>query len=401
MKKWIVAVVMFFSLSITAVAAPGTAVDSTAQQSVSGAAVAPLTTVATGQANAKKSADLSKKILRIGVVVMPPFISKSGQNYIGFVAAIWKNVAEEARLNYQFVNAGDNSQEAIDALASGKYDALIGPITVTATRLKKVHFSRPFYINKLSAVTLGNVQGFWGLIWHMIKAFFAWSLLVYFSFIIVYALYHLVVERPRKTKEFQGNIIKAYCHAFLLIVHSFLTRSYPRESSSILSRLVLILWIIASIIFTSQLVATVTSALTVSHSSLTFEGNVATVSTLYDRKVVAQKDSYAAGVAARLGANVISVDHLYQAFSLLREKTVNMVLANYLTLKYVIQKNPNINYTPSPVIVGANEMAFAFPKGSGLRNKVDEALTHMQDRSVTYGICRTYLGPLDSQACII
>ena len=397
-KLWML--VIFACLSLSVVAAPQSAAQVSpvpAPQAV----VSPSAAQPASQLNEKKSADSLQKTLRVGVIVEPPFVNKSQGNYKGIVPALWKSAAEKSDLHYQFLDAGDNVDDALKVLASGKYDALIGPITVTTGRLKLVHFSRPFYVNRLSAITADDFEGFWAIIWHMIKTFFAWSLLVYFAFIFVYSIYHWIAERRRGKKEFQGNPLVSYLHSFFVIFYYFLIRKFPGRSRSLSSRILIIIWAVASIIFSSQLIATITSAMTVSHSDLNFDEKMGAIHSLYDRKVAVHKGSYAGIVADRLGADVTTVDHLPQAFDLLKQKKVNIVLGDYLTLSYFIKKHRKINFAPNPVTVGVNEMAFAFPKNSPLRDKIDASLSYMQEHNETYGICRAYLDAEDSQACVI
>jgi polar amino acid transport system substrate-binding protein len=370
MERWIVAALLLFSMS--AFAAP--------QASLPAAPA---------------------KTLRVGVVVVPPFVKKVGQAYEGFVPAIWQAVANRAGLHYKFVDAGNNSGDAVNALHAGKYDALIGPVTVTAPRLLRVSFSRPFYVSKLSAVTLSNPQSFWAVVWHMVKAFFAWSVLVYLLLILAYALIHWALERRHGVKDYQGGFIKTYFFSFWVSFYSFLTGNYERSAESPISRTVMIFWMFVSLIFVSQLIATITSAITISNTSLSIDNGTAAVKTLYDRKVAVQKYSYAEGVAGRLGADVTVSNNLSQAFGLLAKKKVNIVLGNYLTLKYFIKRDPHIDYNPDPIVIGTNEMAFVFPKNSPLRETVSEYLVQIQDENMTYGICRAYLDAKDSEACVI
>jgi len=51
--------------------------------------------------------------------------------------------------------------------------------------------------------------------------------------------------------------------------------------------------------------------------------------------------------------------------------------------------------------LGANEIAFAFPRNSQLVEKVNKSLTYLQDHQLTLGICNKYIEPSESLACII
>lgn len=345
----------------------------------------------------------NNKTIRVGVIVKPPFVTKVNQEYIGFVPAIWQSVAKRAGLHYKFISAGDDSEVGIQALNAGKYDALIGPISVTAPRLKQAIFSRPFYVNKLNVVMLQNRQTFWYIILHMLKVFAAWSLLAYLILLLLYTLAHCLFERAHGGKNFQGPFIKAYFYSLWLATNALLSQNYEESAESPPARTIMLFWIVAGILFSSQLTAILTSAMTIAMSAANSAPGNVMVRSLYNRKVAAQKDSYAAGVATRLGGDLTPTNNLAEAFQLLAEKKVNIVLGDRLTIKYFIQKSPAINYTPGEVLAGTNEFAFAFPKNknSALRDKVSEALTQLQDNNETYSICRIYLDPENSQDCII
>lgn len=341
------------------------------------------------------------KVYRIGVVESVPFTSQKQDGvFQGFVTAIWREVAEDSGINYHLINAGDNSQVAVQAMKAGKFDGLIGPISVTTSRLRFVSFSRPFFLNKLSAVSLKPSNSFWKIVLHMLAAFFAWSIFTYFILLLIFSFLHYLLERHYSVDEYNHKFYKSFIYSFWVNTIALLANDYQQKPKSPGARLVMVFWMLISVVFLAELTATLTSALTISKSNLDLSGK-STIKSLYQRNIAVQAKSYAVGSADRLGASLTVTKNLGEAFDLLKENKVNAVLGNYLTLKYYVRANIDKDFEPNPIVIGANEMAFAFPKNSALLEPVNFALTKLQDNNVIHGICEKYLNFEDSASCVI
>jgi ABC-type amino acid transport substrate-binding protein len=101
--------------------------------------------------NAKSS------MLRVGVVTGSspayklPFAGKGhfGQ-YNGIAVKLWKHVAKKNGYQYKFIQIKSNYKKAINDLSAGKYDVLVGAISVTSERKRIVDFSRSFFDNEVA-----------------------------------------------------------------------------------------------------------------------------------------------------------------------------------------------------------------------------------------------------------
>ena len=104
------------------------------------------------QAQAKKTS-VSKDTLLVGVVGSEPFVFK--ENNKGIAIEIWKKIAEEKSWNFKYAPF-EKVDDALSQLNSGGIDIVVGPISITSKRLKKVSFSQPFYNSSYPFATDSN-----------------------------------------------------------------------------------------------------------------------------------------------------------------------------------------------------------------------------------------------------
>lgn len=95
--------------------------------------------------------------LKVGVVVNPPFVIKNEAAFSGIAVDIWHEVAQELERSYTFVDqTNEDMDKPFESLAQGDVDVLIGALSITGDRYKKVDFTLPFFVDKVIAITLSD-----------------------------------------------------------------------------------------------------------------------------------------------------------------------------------------------------------------------------------------------------
>lgn len=342
------------------------------------------------------------KALRVGVVTAAPFATQSSRGeFHGFVISLWQYAAVNAG-SYKLINAGGNAADAITALQEGKYDALIGPLSVNSERIAKVHFSRPFFINRLGLITLGQKLGLWGIIGRIVWHVFSIAIFIYIVLVLLFALIFCLLERAKKAEFYSDkSLLKAYGYSVWETLIMFLCIEAHNEPCSVLTRFFTVIWVFLSLIFSAGIIASLTSSLTISLSTLKLGVNV-TPESVYDHNVAVTKGGYSEFVTKRLGARVVEVKTMEQAINLLEQGKVMAVVGNYLQIEYYLDKHPDTKVVNTKLVLGVNEMAFAFPKSSTqLAQTINQGLTRLQDDNFAYGICAKYLTVQESEHCVI
>ena len=71
-------------------------------------------------------------------------MANAGGEPEGLSVDVWSAVAEELDLEYGIVPL-DSISEAIDMVADGRADVVVGPISITADRSARVEFTQPYF----------------------------------------------------------------------------------------------------------------------------------------------------------------------------------------------------------------------------------------------------------------
>ena len=345
-------------------------------------------------------ASVAETTYRIGVYQEEPFSSYHDGKYFGMSISIWREIAEAAHIKYKFVPLTGTTSDAINMLAAHKLDGLVGPVSVLSNRVDRVNFSRPYFISQLGIVSKNNTPGFWHVFSGIVKSFLSYTLLVYVAFLFIYTLVFWYVERRCKNEGFTGAKLPSFMTALFRISSLFLTQDIDQEVKSPVARMLGIIWVLFSIVFLSVVVGVITSSMTIVNSDLDAAG-ANSLKSLYGTKLAARDQSYAAHIAGILGADVVKTQSYTEAMALLKKNKVSAVVGNYLSLRYFDKQTPDKRYAPRVLSVGSNELAFAFPKGSPLLDRVNKQLTILQEKNTIFGVCERFVGPEEAVRCII
>jgi ABC-type amino acid transport substrate-binding protein len=102
-------------------------------------------------AAAEKSPTLLPGVLRIGTYfVNPPFEYLSGGRKVGFEVDLIDEIARRLRLRPYYVNT--QWEKALEQMREGRFDCIVGGITITPARQQMLAWSDPYMTTTLSLV---------------------------------------------------------------------------------------------------------------------------------------------------------------------------------------------------------------------------------------------------------
>ena len=87
--------------------------------------------------------------LRVGITGSPPFVLPGHGSRGGISLEIWRRVAEQNSLSYDFIEQ-PTPKQGLKAIDIGEIDLLVGPISITSGRLAMpgVDFTQPYFLGK-------------------------------------------------------------------------------------------------------------------------------------------------------------------------------------------------------------------------------------------------------------
>ncbi|KAG5601883.1 hypothetical protein H5410_033253 [Solanum commersonii] len=187
----------------------------------------------------------------------------------GFVPDVFKEVILSLpyAVPYEFIPfpiahspTSKNYDHLVQKITSKEYDAVVGDVTILASRYEYVDFTLPYLESSISAVVpLRNddrknawifLKPLKAELWIATGAFF-----VFIGF-VVWVLEHRVNEDFRGPKRKQVGMIFWFSFSTLVFAHK-------EKITSNLSRFVLIVWVFVVLVLTSSYTASLTSMLTV------------------------------------------------------------------------------------------------------------------------------------------
>lgn len=342
----------------------------------------------------------AEQVIKVGVFIQPPFAFATQKTYKGLSVDIWKELANNANIKYEFVTANSEIEQAFEGLANAKYDVLIGAFSITPKRIETFEFARPYYISRLSAVSNDQHHQFW----HIFKDIMLqkWMVYLYFALLIlfIFSFIHAIVEEKGKSnRKILRKVIYRIFYRYILVLVS--SNPIEEKTTTLTTRLTNITTLLISLIFFSAFLSAMSAAMTISTSNLTYS-SMSDYDDLYDRKIIVVKNTYADVFMKRIDITkyLVEANSFDDATTLLLKDKHAIMVGNYLQLKSYIKRSNKINTDPEVIILGASEYAFAVRANSHVLKQINTEIVKMREKQEIQPICRKYLTPKDSRDCI-
>ncbi|MCD6047801.1 MAG: hypothetical protein K0S08_1448 [Gammaproteobacteria bacterium] len=341
--------------------------------------------------------------IKVGVIIGAPIAYQDkNKAWHGIIVNIWEEIAAENGWQYEFIPMGENVENAINAVSEKKLDVLIGPITVTYSRLKQADFSRPFMINKVEVLERGLPINQFGSLLLMVlaKAFNTFFLIIFIVFLVIA---HIIWLLERKTlKEYGQGYLRGIAHTtwslLMLLVGSQLV-DRPKHH---LSRFLILLVIFLSITFSSLVAAAFTSSLTLSLAPAAIPQEKS-IKQLQSKTFASVTGQSTGATMQNLGGDVIYFNSLHEAIqSLKNNPKIDAIVGDSVLLKYNIAHTAGFTgLSLTPISLDTDEYAVVFQHNSLLRQNFDYSLTKLKEENQAMPICLRYLAEQDAAACVI
>lgn len=311
---------------------------------------------------------------------VPPFAFQGPDGkWHGISIDLWRNIAETLGIEYQIEKS--TLEEMLAGVASGKFDAAVAALTVTAEREKTIDFTHPFYGSGLGILVKGTPQRGW---WPVVKKFmsirFAAIVGALAGLLLFVGFLAWLFERRQNPDQFDGSTVKGLASGFWWSAVTMTTVGYGDKAPvSLAGRLVALVWMFASLLLISSFTAAIASELTVAHLSTGINGpedlpglRVATVGGSTSEKYLKEK-------------RVISVpfDSPLAGAEAVADEQVDAAVYDAPVLKYLVkEKLQGKHLRVLPRVFASQNYAIALTEGSPLREPINrELLKQISDKS--------------------
>ncbi len=340
------------------------------------------------------SSQAQDKILKVGVALGPPFAEISHQEYYGIAVDIWKQLAEELNLKYQFVALNEQIDDDIKQLAAGKIDVLIGPIVPTYMRMKQVDFLDPYYVNQISLVVPAKGLSFINALSSIFTDVTKAALLILLAFTLLYFHVYWYFELRKQNQAYhsywRGILDTCWMHTLDIDMSDLPTH--------VLTRLSRFIWLVLITIFFSSITASITSSLTVALSGQ-YESSVS-LDAFKDKKVAAVQHAAPYDIAKSIGfSNLLTVNDRAEAVRLVLNGDAAAFVDYYPVAEhYLITHQLTHQLTMTNLVLERDTFAFALPVNSPLRHALNLKLRSKQEDGGIKLICENHFNHSEKAA---
>src|SRR5258708_2680020 len=189
-----------------------------------------------------------------------PFAFDKGGAPAGYSIDLWKRVAEEAKLDYEFKTVS-TVPEVIDTLKAQHADVGLGALSITAEREAVIDFSYPYYKSGLQIlVNTENTKS-------PFRAFLKLDIFKVLGLLIVAILINAHIlwffERQKGSDSFDANYREGILNAMWWSVCFLVTLGCENIAPTrVAGRLLAVVWMLAGEALYSYVAGTLTTAMT-------------------------------------------------------------------------------------------------------------------------------------------
>lgn len=307
---------------------------------------------------------------KLTVLIKPakPFAFDKGGEPAGYSVDLWKRVAEETKLAYEFKTVA-TVPEVIEALKNQKADVGIGALSITAERETVVDFSHPYYKSGLQIlVNSDNAKS-------PFRAFLKLDVFKILALLIVAILINAHIlwlfERKKNPESFNANYREGILNAIWWSVCILITLGCENISPTrVAGRLVAMVWMLAGVAFYSYVTATLTSTMTKD----ALQSDIRTVADLQGQDVGTIAGSSAAHFLESNQINAKSYADTDAASRALAAGEIKAVVYDAPLLKFYLSNNSNSKLQLVGDLFEKQDYGFALTDKSPLRKEINRAL---------------------------
>jgi polar amino acid transport system substrate-binding protein len=326
--------------------------------------------------------------LRVATKPLEPFVVKQGDRWAGFSIDLWNAVAQRLNVDTEWIEVQEVTEQ-VDAVQTGRADAALAGISMTAEREKLVDFSTPYFDAGLQILTrpMGRPP-LWREVAHLLTPGLLWILAVGLLFSLVMGHLIWLIER-RRYPGFPSGYLRGVAEGvwwmFLVVASGQYRNSETRNVAKHL--MTAAAWLVG-VALIAQFTATITANLTVQQLTSAIAGP----DDLPGKSIATVGNSTAAGYLTAQGLAFTRVERIEDATDLLRRGDVEAVVYDAPVLQYYVATQGKGRAQVVGPIFEPEKYCIALPIDSALRRPINEALLDLYQDGTYETIRRKWFG---------
>ncbi len=328
--------------------------------------------------------------LRVVTAGSAPFVMANGAGGAeGLSLDVWSAIAEDLALEYEMVPA-EGISEAIDMVAEGRADVVVGPVSITADRSVQVEFTQPYFNATLAILAPASRSLLDGIAPFLSRAFLT-GIFFLLGILLVVGVLLWMAERRANAEHFPDRPLAGIGNGIWAALVTLTTVGYgdvvPR---SLAGRVVAGAWMLMSVVVASSFTAFIATALTLSQIDT---GSISTAGDLAGRRVGSVAGTTSAEFASENGARLQAVADIDAAFADLQAERTEAIVFDRPILRYLLARNPGTDFLISEPSYRPQGYGFALAMDSAVRQEIVVAILRLQESGELDAIAEVWLGP--------
>jgi polar amino acid transport system substrate-binding protein len=241
-----------------------------------------ISSLAFGQSSDQTAPRFVNRELVVAVKPLEPFVMKRGSELEGFSIDLWNEIASNNKWSFRYENL-ETVQNVIEAVRTKQADAGIAGISMTDQREQLVDFSYPMFNSGFQIMVPERTSSNWfeGL-GSVVTSDFSKILLLMLGVIIAAGHIIWLVER-RIDATYPRDYLRGVGEGIWRAGLNLATGGFgDRTPSTVVGRIVALIWVFLGIILISNFTAAVTTNLTMQQ----IEGSIRGPSDLFNKRVL-------------------------------------------------------------------------------------------------------------------
>jgi ABC-type amino acid transport substrate-binding protein len=338
----------------------------------------------------------ASQVLKVGVGGTPPFLIQRGNdNFRGIVIDLWEEIAFINNFEYE-LSLYTETQDALDAVATGELDLLVGPFTITAERLQEVNFTQPFFVSSLGVV----VQQGSPTIWNRVRPFFTKAALSSVGALLI-CLFLVgngiwLAERRQNPEQFPRHYLRGVASGMWFALVTLTTVGYGDQTpKTSYGRLISGIWMLISLIAVSSLIGGLASAFTLALSELPAD-RLTQPEDMRGKRMAVVTGTTGETWAAEYQAKLVQCSSLEEAISLVVEGKTDGAIFGRPTLEYYLSQHLDVPLQLVDFRINEENLGFVLPHDSPLSVPLNLTIVKFREDGTLNSITDRWLRGINS-----
>jgi polar amino acid transport system substrate-binding protein len=327
-------------------------------------------------------------VLSIAVREIKPFAYPTDRGWSGYSIDMWEATADDLDIPYEYVEVASVTEQ-LDSVASGRTDASLGAISITAERSEVVEFTQPMFDSGLQImVRAEDDDGLLGVMTALFSRTFLYVLIGLGLLLLIAGHVIWLVER-RRNDHFPRTYLAGVWEGVWWAMVTMSTVGYgDRVVTTRSGRVVAMLWMVIAVVLVAQFTALVTSTLTVNR----IRSDVENIGDLYGEAVATVEGTSAQRYLADIDLEAEGLPDVEDAEQALLDGDVDAVVYDSPVLRYFARTDGRNDVRVVGPLYQPQGYGMAFAEDSPLVDPVDREFLLLREDGTTEALEDRYFG---------